>query len=232
MSKRFTLWPVLLLALSLSLNGQSYSELGLSIGGIGYQGDLVDPPYSLKLTQPAVGLSYRLVLTSKYAVTANLLYGNLKGDDLAFEDVAYRQARGLQMEAQLYEFAANFEYHFLGKDSRIYRYNVYDKFFSPYIGIGAGIVYAPKEVSVADNKGEFLRVAIPEEGDRDVFFILPIRIGLRYDFSRHWAVSVEVGSRPVFSDLLDGVSRNGRSDTNDWYQHFALGVHYVFGGLE
>ncbi len=214
--------------LALSTYGQTFSEIGFTVGGSGYQGDLIDPPYRFQRTRPAFGAGFRMMLQEEFGIYANFIYGRISGSDLDF-DIPYRQRRALEMESDLFEFAVHAEYHFLGRTTRIYRYNVYDRFWSPFISIGVGMAYAPQEIK--SNGGEF-RIPIPEPMDPSLFFTTPVRVGVRYDYSRNLAFTAEVGSRPVFSDLLDGVSQNGRSDKNDWYVHGALGIYFVMGGRE
>ena len=168
------------------------------------------------------------MLQEDFGFYTHAIYGRITGSDLDF-DIPFRQARALEMESDLFEFSIHGEYHFLGKSTRIYRYGVYDRFWSPFISIGVGMVYAPQEL--VTNGGE-IKVPLPEPMDPSLFFTTPVRVGLRYDYSRKMAFTIEVGSRPVFSDLLDGVSKNGRSDKNDWYVHGGIGVFFVMGGKE
>lgn len=53
--------------------------------------------------------------------------------------------------------------------------------------------------------------------------------GLKYDLSRQLVIGIEVGLRPTFDDLLDGISQAGNPDKNDWFGFGGLTLHYRIG---
>lgn len=218
---------VLLLLAALRIAGaQSFSEVGITLGGTGYQGDLVEPAYRLARTRPAVGVQARTMVASHWGVSAGLLYGGISASDLDYP-VPYRQSRALELEARLLELAVSLEYHFFDRATRVTRYGVFDRFWSPYLAVGVGSVYVERRLSTPQDVSNPEAAAAPS-----LFWVVPVRVGCRYEWSPRMAVIVEAGARPTFSDHFDGVLQQGRSDTNDWYWHGAVGFHLVLGGRE
>ena len=56
----------------------------------------------------------------------------------------------------------------------------------------------------------------------------PSTLGIRFEMSSALTLTLDVGTRPVLSDYLDGVSEMGAKHTNDWYTMFGATVLYTF----
>lgn len=195
------------------------TQVGLFAGLANYQGDLVEPSFTLKESGVALGVLLKHDLSTKLAIRAGLNFGKLKGDDSNFDG---REARAYSFESNFFDLSAGLEYTFLAKE----RYDAggaFQKTVSPFVYIGAGIVNS--SVSVDDR---ILRTA--EEVDAgDLHFSLPIGLGLKADLTERIALAADVSFRATFTDYLDGFSESANPDENDWYWLGGLTLTYRLG---
>jgi len=210
---------VVLLTFTHQLLAQKSSELGILAGLSTYQGDLSPDPFAASDVHVVAGLSYRQFFTPKYAFKIAGAFTQISGSDMPY---AAREDRGLDMKANLLEFSVNAEWHFLGS-SRFNNVGAFSRQFSPYISLGMGVARANAEVGYAGSAGK-----IKEENDMSTFFIVPINVGIRFEMSSALSLTLDVGTRPVFSDYLDGVSEMGAKETRDWYTLVGATVLYTF----
>lgn len=210
---------VLFLSLSHLLTAQKSSELGLLAGISAYQGDLSPSPFAASDLGIAAGITYRQFFTPRYAFKIAGAFTQISGSDMPY---AGREDRGLDMEANLMEFSVNAEWHILGS-SRFSNVGAFSRQFSPYLSLGMGVARANASVGYAGSASK-----IVEENDVSTFFIVPINIGIRFEMTKAITLTLDAGTRPVFSDFLDGVSRMGADHTNDWYSMAGFTFLYTF----
>lgn len=212
----FLLTIVLAAGLSVSLSAQVTTEAGLFAGLIAYQGDLAPTPFDIEEVNFSAGAAFRKMFSAKLGLKANAFYGKITGTDT--RDLE-RQERGATVESNLLEFAVNFEYHPLGR-SRFSNQGFFSRQFSPYIGVGVGLAVSNYEL-----KGLPL---VQSEEEKSSFLVTPITLGLRLDMTPKMTVTLDIGSRPAWSDNLEGISKNGFSNNKDWYLIGGMTVLYVF----
>jgi hypothetical protein len=191
------------------------SAIGLQFGGLAVQGDLVDSPFDAGEIGFMYGLNYQNQLSPSFGLRAGLTRGRLRAN----EQDTDRARRGAVLESNLTEIALQLEWHFL----RAERYNIRGEFlrsFSPYVGLGIGMAFVNPD---PEFKNGF--TTRPEE-ETSSFFVLPIDLGVRLYLSPKWTATLSGGSRPAFSDLLDGVSTNGNPNADDWYLLGGIGFQY------
>lgn len=197
------------------------SQLGVTAGLAGYQGDLTHA-YSLKGAGFAGGLVYKNAFSDKLSLRAGVTVGNFNGDDEFFpEDSGDRK---FSFKTNFVDASVGLEYAFLGKP-RYDETGVFQKNFSPFVNIGLGFVNASPEVTAAGVgvvKSEDLE---PSTGH----FLIPIGAGLKYDLSEKLTVGAEFSIRAPFSDYLDGISESANPDKNDWYYVAGVTASYHFG---
>ncbi|MEZ5042998.1 MAG: DUF6089 family protein [Saprospiraceae bacterium] len=210
---------VLMLVLTQQLISQRSMELGLLLGGSAYHGDLSPDPFAVSDIGVLAGLSYRQFFTPRYAFKIAGAFTQISGSDMPY---AGREGRGLAMKANLMEFSVNAEWHLLGS-SRFSNVGAFSRQFSPYVSIGMGVARANSEVSYAGSSSK-----IKEENDMSTFFIIPVNVGIRFEMTAALSLTLDAGTRPVFSDYLDGVSKMGAKDTKDWYTVFGATILYTF----
>lgn len=195
------------------------TEVGVFAGITNYQGDLVEPSFSLKDSGFGFGVLMKHHLSTKLAIRAGVNFGKLNGDDANFED---RETRAYSFESNFFDLSAGLEYTFLAKE----RYDAggtFKKTVSPFVYIGAGIVNSSVDV---DEK----IVRTQEELDAgDLHFSLPIGLGLKADLTERITLAGDVSFRATFSDYLDGFSESTNPDENDWYFLGGLTLTYRLG---
>ncbi len=210
-----TLFLSIGLLIGIWLNAQSSVEAGIFFGGTNYYGELSKPHGSFEELGFGLGAWGRYMFNRNIGVKGMAGLLQLMGKD---ETAGINVERDWRMMNDIIELSLQLEYHPIGQGRR----NIVGRFnksqLSPYLFLGFG--YASGEPSVVVPERDKSR--FPEAGLTDGFMVVPIGGGIRYDISRYFMISLELGKRAVWSDYLDGVSVNGDSTTNDWY---------LFGGL-
>lgn len=202
---------------------QNY-EFGIFAGTSNYQGDLADGIYVWKETQPAGGLLIRYsplnYLSFKMAFTAGKLLGNDKNSKNA--DI---RDRGYSFTSNIREFAAFTELHLPRFGSSTY--GIFKARFSPFVFIGVGITTLNGEPKAPKDAVPY---PFPEFNAQKKFICMPFGGGVKLRFAESFATSVEWGTRTVFSDYLDGISKNGNPNANDWYMFGGITLTYYIDG--
>lgn len=194
-----------------------YSEIGFSLGGFHYSGDLVRE-FRPATARPGGSVFYRLNVSEPLSIKVSLTGGLLAGDDSPPYD-AFAAERNAAFEVFLLEGALNLEYHFLDFKSEKAAVN-----YSPYVFIGVGIFYFNGQ----DN---------PYESYSRMQPVIPLGLGMKYVVSPKVILGLELGARKTFTDHLDNVStgdqsvkdyRYGNWYSNDWYYYLGLSFNYAF----
>lgn len=199
---------------------QNY-ELGLFAGSSNYQGDLADGLLVWKETQPAGGLFIRYSPIDFLSFKLGFTSGRIIGSDLNSSDAGIRQ-RSYTFESQIREFAAFGEFHLpqYGSSS----YGIFSPRFSPYVFGGVGLTTLNGKPNAPRDRVPY---PFPEEGAKNQFITVPVGLGVKFRFAETFATSVEWGTRAVFSDYLDGISKNGNPKKNDWYMFMGVTLSYI-----
>lgn len=180
--------------------GQKH-EVGLALGGTYYLGDL-NPSRQFALTGFSVGGNYRFNLNSRMALRANLLYGNIAGDDAV---VRFNENRNLRFTSQVWEAAALFELNFLPFEAG----NAMTP-GSPFLMAGIGVVhFNPRTlISFGDETAQVRLPAFQTENIAYSLFThsLIFGVGMRYNLVGGFILTFEWSMRQTGSDYLDDVS--------------------------
>jgi hypothetical protein len=206
-------------------------ELGISVCATNYSGDIAPDHISGAQTRAGAGAFIRLHLNDFFQVRGQLFVGRLAGDDKNHAPNAGRQLRFnttvLEGAALLEGSVGVFKYEPVTSDITYY--------FSPYLfaGVGAARVNAQASYYGPENERDrLLKVSIPERGSSTrMMLVTPFGMGLRMIAGERLGFGLELGVRPVYEDLLDGVSLNGNPEENDWYYTLGVSVSYFVGGL-
>jgi len=216
----------LLFCLTFSLNAQDNktstsnmaiktptSEVGLMLGITNYQGDLVQPTIDLGVSNFAFGAYYGKYFSDKLTGKLSLLIGGVSGDDANYES---RVGRGFKLEGGSLTAIS------LGVDYYVYGVNHYrnDQNTAIYLNGGLGFALFNPEPT-----------GIPADSEEDVNSALGLMIGggVRQHLNEKFALGLELSFRPIFSDLLDGVSQNANPGNNDTYLWLGLTASYQLG---
>ena len=204
-----------------SATAQDRLELAAFFGMTNYQGDLAEDHVELEETKVAVGGILRYHISPRWAIRAHYFSGTITGDDENSIKLAWRRWK---VDIDVKEWVIGPEFYILP----VNRFGIGGRFeggISPYVSVGMGLTHADAVLTVPPEDQD----RFPEPGDRDNFFVTPIILGVRFDFSEYSAFMLEVGWRNIFSDYLDGVSMNGGYEKNDWYSFAGASFSIFFG---
>ncbi len=221
MKKRLLIF-ILSLVISRSVSAQSH-EIGLFIGGSNYIGD-IGRDALIYPNDLAVGVIYKLDLSTRYAFRAQYTYAKISGNDADSKN-SFRNYRGLSFTNSVHEFAVGVEFNFFD-----YNLSELGSASTPYIIVEAG-------VSNYDTK----------EGVRTFNFIMPVGLGFKGRLGYNLAWAVETTFHYTFKDDIDGYYNGSKyqtgiepisdlpiykeiadSNSNDWYVFTGLTLTYVF----
>lgn len=212
------------------LFAQKHVELGILTGVANYSGDISEPDIEIRQSRPAFGVFARLHLSEAFILKGQFYMGRIFGDD-RYSDT--RAPRNFKFSSPLHELSAVVEYaplHFGFENSQGNAF-----YFFPYLFVGAGGVYVRPKVEYygpEDGRPVYIKTPFPEEGKAQrVLLCTPVGAGLRFHVKQKIVLGIEGGWRPVYSDLLDGISTNGNPDANDWYYFGGISVSYFLNGL-
>ncbi|MCH8902373.1 MAG: hypothetical protein IIA45_00415 [Bacteroidetes bacterium] len=216
-------------------------ELGVTLGASNYLGDIgsgkgSERPFVLDLqeryTKACLGLYGRYYTNGNLAFRANLIYGQLSGDD-KLVDYWPRRLRNLSFRTNILELSGQVEYNFLS--SKNVRYRELSQNFRRTIVIAERSLYAFVGVGVfhfnptAELDGvRYNLQTFGTEGQVDecppndatctekynrVAINIPMGLGIQYLVDKEYRVGFEIGWRKLFTDYIDDIS-NVYADPN------------------
>ncbi|WP_343329247.1 DUF6089 family protein [Polaribacter staleyi] len=206
-------------------------EVGLSLGGANYVGD-IGKNYYFSPNKPAGALFYKYNWNPRVALRATYSYLPISGND-ADADTGYRKDRDLHFSNTINELAVGLEFNF-------YEYDLSsdDKTWTPYLLLELATF---NYNSVAGN-----RTSSDEyKNTNKTSYAIPFGIGYKSKLFGTLAFALEAKFRYTFKDDLDdrlynssneiptGLSettkRNLKGDGNDWYMFTGVSIIYTFG---
>ena len=201
---RISLLLLFIILLSFGASAQRTSEIGLSVGGSYYVGEL-NPGTPFVNTKPAYGIFYRRNLNSRLAWQLHGFRGTLKGADGAS---SYFADRNLNFETNVTEFAGQFEINFFD-----YFIGSQRNKLSPYIFGGVGVfLFKPKgivngtkyEPKPNGTEGQGTTGGPKEYKLTQICF--PFGAGMKYSLGRYIGLGLEWGMRKTTTDYIDDIS--------------------------
>ena len=217
-----------------------YNMIGLTVSALNYYGDLSPKPNrfstDISFTRPAVGLFFSHRFGPRYNVTAQFMYGTLKGADAESADKSdtnngiFRYQRNLSFRNRIKELSVGASFDLL-ENGATYISRVK---FTPYAFAGvAAFLHNPQALAPdTDLNGNPLPEAgkwvdlkpLGTEGQTSTLLdgdanknikpykklqmAIPFGIGARLRLNEVFDFSVEVGFRYLFTDYIDDVSRS------------------------
>jgi hypothetical protein len=217
-----------------------YSCLGLTLNALNYYGDLAPNPgpfsTDISFTRPALGVTYSHRFGPRYTVAGSIMYGTLRGSDVASADQddlsngKFRYQRNLSFRNRIKELTAVavldlFEnqatylsrvkwtpYAFAGV--AVFLHN--PQALVPASGLdGQPLAEAGNWVNLHDlgTEGQYADLQ-PTDANygikpyKLIQFAIPFGLGARFKLNEVLDFSAELGFRYSFTDYLDDVSRN------------------------
>lgn len=197
-------WFLLLIFVSLTLNGQRKSDYGVFGGVASYIGD-INPGRLLYSPLPAAGVFYRYNLHPRQSLRASFFAGGIRANDRDFDN-DFQQARNASFSGVTSEMAMQFEFNFFPYATDGKRWN-----YTPYIAAGAGIAFINTQV--------FTYVPV-----------IPFSLGFKINVYKNLGIEAEYGFRKTFYDNFDGLNDfvaaedHGWIHNNDWYTFTGVSV--------
>jgi len=197
-----TILFILLVFFSFTVKAQTW-EVGASVGGAGYMGDL-NPNNPLKVSGISFGGFVQRNFDGYLSAKINLTYGSISAADSNSSNQQFRE-RNLSFTTGLYELAVIGEFNFMK-----YIPEAGQNKFTPFIYLGgAAVNYYPS--TIYDGKKYELR-QYETEGEKKPYpttaFSIPYGAGIKYNILGKWTLSADIGYRNPNTDYLDDVSGN------------------------
>jgi len=209
----------------LQTDAQFLNELGISLGGTNYSGDIGN---ELFIYPNRIGgsLVYKRNVNSRIVGRASLSYFPIADDDANSSNIA-RQERDYSFSNTLYEAAVGIEFNYFDYDVMSL-----NKAHTPYIFVEfAGIGY--KYVTAVDEN----QVVTLSNGFK-VSYSVPFGIGYKSRITDRIGYVVELRAHYTFEDDLDLTNHTnedlaiisiGNPNTTDWYFFTGVSLTYSFG---
>lgn len=190
-----------LLFLTYQLRAQTW-EIGGSIGGAGYIGDL-NPNNPVKISGVSAGVFGKRNFDGYFSAKLNVGIGNIAAYDSRSGYPQFRD-RNLNFKDQLREVSLTGEFNFMN-----YIPDAGRNKYTPYIFTGIGIAsYAPRAQDF--NGGAFGLRQLKTEGQLKPYgnntVVIPYGLGIKYNLSGKFTIMADMGYRYAFTDYLDDVS--------------------------
>ena len=186
--------------LSVQTFSQRY-ELGVSFGNSNYIGDL-SSRLVLKNTREAIGFFGKKNISKFWSFRLNYNYARILSAD---SNLKYNKLRNLSFSNKLNEFAGIFEFNYkpyavgsLPNTATFYvMFGLALTFHNPTAEY-QGITYNLRELTTEGQSKQYPRFAVA----------MPLGVGYKWDVSKTFIMSLEMGFRWAFTDYLDDVSGN------------------------
>ncbi len=203
------------------LFGQQKFEVAILGGATYFLGDLNTDKVVPALIRPNYGLAIRYNVNPQFILKGQALTGMIAGDDKYTTNEA---SRGAYFNNRYYGSSFSLEYLPIRKSrSLLYKFQ---STWSPYASLG--IEYLR---SVDKAKCRHCGDALPETL-KDSFISAIFGVGARIDPDPHFSFGTELVWHAVFSDYLDGISKLGNPNNNDWIVGANIWVSYFFGEVK
>lgn len=210
------------LLVSISEVSAQINELGVTLGGINYIGDVGKTDY-ISPNNPAFGIIYKWNRSTRHAWRFSYMQGNIEGRDIE-SDVNGRKLRGKSFENSVKEFSAGLEFNFA-------EFDLHDNERAASLYVFTGVNYfIYNEIFILDKTSNI--------DYRNSQFAIPMTVGFKTRFLSHFVLGAEIGARYTFTDNLDGSNpinenfktlRFGNLNSNDWYVFTGITLTYTFG---
>lgn len=185
-------------------------------GGIGMTGYLGDVNTSNPFAKPGFGgeAIFRYLINTRWAVRGTLFGGSVSGDSRKMDN-AFPDNQVFDFTGSVYGLDARIEFNF-------FNYGIGERYrkmkrWSPYIGLGIGMVAASCDGT-------------------SVSFSLPMALGVKYKIKPRLNIGLEWTMAKTFTDKMDGPTlddpykiKSSFFKNTDWYSTLMVTLSYEFG---
>ncbi|MCI2229024.1 DUF6089 family protein [Polaribacter sp. MSW13] len=209
---------IVLVSFSSIILGQVY-EVGLTLGGTNYSGDIGRTNY-IYPNKPAGAVFFKYNWNPRIALRATYSYLPIEADDKN-ADTDFKRNRGLNFTNTINELAVGMEWNFYE-----YELNSSDKSWTPYILLEL-VAFNYNYVSSEPQPGQF-------NYSKKTSYAIPFGVGYKSKLYGTLAFSIEAKFRYTFEDDLDYSTNkipalNFGGNSNDWYMFTGVSLIYTFG---
>lgn len=196
-------------ATAFSVEGQKGWEAGAWLGSSVYFGDL-NTNYSIRKPGPSGGLIGRYNFNHRICTRGSINYFHIRASDEDSRNV-FEENRNLNFRSHIIEVNGQFEFNFFP-----YIHGSKDFYFTPYLAVGGSVFYFDPRTDLIDGNGNTTSYSLRDYGtegqaEGDEYFIISgafsLAGGFKWDLNKDWSINIEVGSRLVFTDYIDDVSK-------------------------
>ncbi|CAL1520807.1 DUF6089 family protein [Chitinophaga sp. MM2321] len=183
-------------------------ELGFSVGGAQYMGDL-NPRGALNTLKPAIGIYYRKYMNQYVGVRAHARFMQLGYSDV-YNKNEFQHRRNLSFNTNLWEFSLQGDFNFFSFEP-----GSLDRRFTPYLTGGASIFHFNPYTYLGGVKYFLQPMHTEGQGtalypDRKPYSLISYAFliggGFKYNISKKVNVGLEALYRFAQTDYLDDVS--------------------------
>ncbi len=180
--------------------GQKY-ELGVNIGNSNYIGDIT-PRLAVKNTREALGIFAKKNITKFWSFRLGYTYARIAAAD---SDFRYNKIRNLSFTNNLNEIAGIFEFNY-----KPYAVGNLPNKATFYIMFGMALTIHNPKSSYQGITYNLRELKTEGQGRPYPKFVIamPMGIGYKWDVTKTFIISAEIGFRWTFSDYLDDVKGN------------------------
>ena len=188
-------------------------EIGISLGNVVYFGDL-NPNYNFKVLKPNLQIFYKINkfffhrVGVKFALDYNYLeYADANNDGHFIE----LRERNLSFKNETFGISTQLTFDLLNLNP-----GSSDKWFTPYINAGIGLIYSNPFDYDSKKNAVYLRPLITERTNiydktpiySNFVFVSPLTIGFKFSLNKKINIFFEGTYTYAFTDYLDDVSKN------------------------
>ena len=196
------------------------NEIGITVGGSNYIGD-IGPENYINPNSYAIGAVYKYNLNPRIALRGNFTYFDIKSDDANSSNVG-RQERGLYFTNTILELAGGVEFSWFEYDL-----STQEKTHTPYILLQVAVM----NYNIVDEQ-----ISSDEYTYKTINSVaIPFGLGYKTKLFGKFALGAEIGVRYTIKDDIDYNNfyipelSFGNPQNNDWYVFSGINLVYTFG---
>ena len=247
--------------LGLQLTAQDY-ELGVNLGAVSYQGDLVEPNFDPGNAQFAYGIFIQKNFSHQLGLRLGFNGGTLAADDRDYDRFNENEEnfKPIDFETNFGQLHLRLDYNLFGKYKKYFDRNgnqvpdslvalgqtdLYDnegqlvtenerktRSWSPYIFAGPALTFLNADMREEDVSGLDSYPIMNEDEVPGSSFSLVFGGGVNFFLSEKMKLGIEVNAIAPFTDYLDGVSEVRNPEDDDFMAMFLFKFSYVFPNLK
>jgi hypothetical protein len=183
-------------------------EIGLSIGGGHYFGDL-NPDINFSKPKLSAALHFTKQFSNYVGIKASATYAQLGYSDI-YSNNPQQKVRNLSFNSDVWEFSLNGTFNFFKFIPSFEEYR-----YTPYIALGIGVFSYDPYAFLGGQKYMLRTLGTEGQGSTlypnlkpysNIAYCVPFTVGFKYALSRNFNVFTEFRYRFTTTDYLDDVS--------------------------